>query len=190
MPKILYERRAPVWVHLASLVPTVALTAFMIFFVFVRQPEVDAFGRSDELGLGFKLVFGFFCVIGLFLTGVFAYRLVVNPAYFVLTDEGFSYSPGGVSTGLIRWSDIIELREEGVIEGTQVGPRVSAALAVILRNPEEYIARFPRVLKPLFQLRAELNSSVLLLRIADFGRDYPVVRQMMDDQLRAVPGLR
>lgn len=190
MPQTLYERRAPAWVHLAGLVPTVGLTSLMIYYAFLRQPEVDPFGRSDELGLGFKVMMGFFCLIGLILTGVFARRLVVNPAYFVLTDEGFSYAPGGVSTGLIRWSDIIELREEGVIEGTQVGPRVSAALAVVLRNPEQYIARFPRVLKPLFQLRAELNSSVLLLRIADFGRDYPVVRRMMEDRMRAVPGVR
>ena len=77
-----------------------------------------------------------------------------------------------------------------MLEGSRLGPNVSPALAVILRNPEEYMARFPKALKPLFLLRAELNSSVLLLRIADFGKDYPRVRQMMEERVRAVPGVR
>lgn len=186
----LYERRAPRWVHVACLIPTIALTAFMIHFVFLREPEIDAFGRSDELETRFEVIFGFFCVIGLIMTGVFAHRLVRNPAYFILTEEGFSYSPGGVSTGLIRWSDIVEIKEETVIEGTQFGPGYSPAVAVVLRNPEEYVARFPKVLKPLFALRGELNSSPLMLRRADFGEDYAAIKQIMDEQVRQFAGIK
>lgn len=186
----LYERRAPRWVHVACLIPTIALTAFMIHFVFLREPEIDAFGRSDELDLTFKVLFGFFCAIGVFMTGVFTYRIVRNPAYFTLTEEGFYYAPGGVSTGLIRWSDIVEIKEETVIEGTQFGPGYSPAVAVVLRNPEEYIARYPQVMKPLFAVRGQLNSSPLMLRRADFGPDYAAIRQIMDEQVRQYAGIK
>jgi hypothetical protein len=170
--------------HLVSLLFTIALTAFLVYFVFLRTPVSDGFGSTTEVGGDFKLIFGFFVLIGLFMTGVFAYRLVKRPAGFVMTDEGFEYSPGGVSTGLIRWGDILELREETVLtSGSGIAPASVSALAVVLRNPEEYIARFPAALKPLLALRSKMNSSALMLNPRDLGRDYAVIKGMMQDQV-------
>ena len=181
----LYERRAPVLAYVAALVPSLALTGFLFYVGFVREPET-----GDVWPLHFKAIIGFFIAIGVVVSGSLAYRLVRNPPTFHLDEEGFSYAPGGVSTGLVRWRDVVELKEEGVLEGDSGGTRISAALAVVLRNPEDYIARFPRVLRPLFRARGQLNRSPLMLNIADFGADYPRVKAMMEAQIRRQPGLR
>ena len=177
-------RPARIW-YLVALVPTLGLTAFILYWSFGR--EVDP---ADELPTHFKLMMAGMAGIGVLLSGSFAYRFVRQPAIFSMDEEGFSYAPGGVSTGLIRWADVVELKEEGVLEGDTGGTRISAALAVVLRNPDEYIARFPRVLRPLFIARGQLNSSPLMLNIADFGADYPRVKALMEEQIRRQPGLR
>jgi hypothetical protein len=183
-PVILYSIRAPRWVHLVSMLPTIAVTSAIAYFVFVREPVSDGFGSTTEIGGDFKLIFGGFVLLGIFLTGVFAYRFVKRPSGFMMTEEGFEYSPGGVSTGLIRWGDVIELKEESVLtSGSGIAPRRESALAVVLSNPEEYLARFPAALRPLLALRAQTNSSPLLLNPRDLGRDYGVVIGMMREQV-------
>lgn len=187
---ILYEKRAPRWIHFICLLLTIVLVGTMAYFVFLQEPSSHPFEQSEEIDAGGKMIFGFLILIGVFMTGVFAYRLLKNPAYFVITEEGFEYSPGGVSTGLIRWGDIAEFREENVITSHSGigGPAIEVALSVVLRNPEEYVARYPKVLKPLFAVRQAMNSSPLLMRPSDFGRDYQSILTIMREQVQRHSG--
>lgn len=186
----LYEKRAPLWAHGVVLLFTIGLTGAMTYVVFLHDQATGGFGPDVAMGPGAKTIFGFFILIGIFMIGVTIYRLVKNPPYFVMTEEGFEYSPGGVSTGLIRWGDIAELREENVItdRGGIGGPAFEVAVAVVLRNPEEYVARFPAALKPLFVLRGKLNSSPLLMRPSDLGRDYQSIMTIMREQVQQHAG--
>jgi hypothetical protein len=186
----LYERRAPRLGHFIFLLAAIGLTGFMTYFVFLQDPSTSPFEQAEEIGAGAKVIFGFLILIGFFMTGVFAYRLIKNPAYFVITEEGFEYSPGGVSTGLVRWGDILELREEKVITNRNGlgGPVYEVALAVVLRNPEEYVARYPQALKPLFAVRQALNSTPLLMRPSDFGDDYRSILTIMREQVARQAG--
>lgn len=185
---VLYDHRAPRWVHAVCLLPTLALTGFMLWFVFLQQHEPDAFGRTDEIGLGGKFVFGFFVLIGVFLTGVFTYRLFANPPYFILYSDGFEYSPGGVSTGIIKWTDVEELRDETVLQSGGHGSALIPVTAVVLRNPGEYMAKFPAVLEPLFKARMKMNSSPILITKGDFGRKHEALLAIMREQVAKAQG--
>jgi len=176
-----YERRTPRWVHLVVLVATIGLTAAMAWFGLLREVEPDAFGRTEEIDPVGKVIFGFFVLIGVFLSGVFGYRLVRNPPYFVMYPDGFEYAPGGVSTGLIKWTDVQELRDETVLQGGPSGPVRQPVTAVVLRNTAEYIERFPAALKPLFAARMAMNSSPILISKAEFGRDHTAILTVMRD---------
>lgn len=182
--QVIYERRAPRWVHLACLVPTIALTGIMLWAAFLKENEPDAFGRTEEIGLAGQVAFGFFVLIGLFLIGVFAYRLFRNPPYFIMYENGFEYSPGGVSTGLIKWSDVVELRDETVVQGGGgYGPERQPVTAVVLRNPGEIIGRFPDPLQSLARARLQMNSSPVLITRGEFGRDHDAMLALMREQV-------
>ena len=185
---VLYDHRAPRWVHAVALIPTIALTGFMTWFVFLQEHQPDAFGRTEEIDLTGKFMFGFFVLIGVFLTGVFTYRLFANPPYFILYSDGFEYSPGGVSTGIIKWTDVEELRDETVLTSHGSGTARVAATAVVLRNPGEYMARFPAVLEPLFRIRMKMNSSPILITKGEFGREHEALLAIMREQVAKAKG--
>jgi hypothetical protein len=188
---ILHEVRASRWVHLATLIPTISLTSLVLYFIFLRTPQVDAFGDTTAIGTDFKVVGGIMVLVGLGLSGFFARRLITRPASFMMTDEGFEYSPGGVSTGLVRWSDVVALKEETVLtSGSGIAPRRDPALAVVLRDPDAYIARYPAPLRPLLAMRAKMNSSPLVVRPADLGAEYERVKGMMQEQVNRNMGAR
>jgi hypothetical protein len=185
---VIYDRRIPRWIHLACLVPTIGLTGLMAWVVFFRQPSDDPFNRVEEIDATGQIIFGFFVLVGVFMTGVFVYRLFRNPPYFILYEDGFEYSPGGVSTGLIKWSDIVELRDETVLDGGASGQGRSPVTAVVLRNPGKYVERFPAVLRPLFAQRMQMNSSPILISQAEFGRDHDAILAIMRGQVAKARG--
>lgn len=184
--QVVYDVRAPRWLHFIWLVLTTALTATMIWFVFLKEPES---GRADEMDLPSTIAFGFFCLIGLFMIGVFCYRLFANKPYFVLYADGFEYSPGGVSTGLIKWTDVLELREETVLQGAGgFGPQRTPVTAVVLRNPAEYMRTFPAVLQPLLSYRMKMNSSPILITRWEFGHKHVAILEHMREQVARAAG--
>jgi hypothetical protein len=183
---ILYEKRAPRLIHFICLTFTVGLTGAMAYLVFLQDPSRPLYEETAKIEGGAKVLFGFFILIGVFMTGVFGHRLIKNPAYFIITEEGFEYSPGGVSPGLIRWGDIVELREENVLtdRGGIGGPALELAVAVVLSNPEEYMAKYPAAFKPFLAIRGKMNSSPILMRPSDFGRDYQSIMTIMREQVQ------
>ena len=86
--------------------------------------------------------------------------------------------------GIIRWTDVLELREETMLHGDGGYPTRRLVTAVVLRNPEEYLARLPTVLRPLIQKRLEMNSSVILIPRGEFGGDDGAVVGIMREQVQ------
>lgn len=182
-----YERRAGrLPLALALLLP-VAFTGTMWYFGFVRGTDAN----GEPLPTGAKVALGAGAALGAVFCCYFGYKLVRNPVYFAMHDEGFWYAPAGVSTGLIRWRDIMEVREVGVMSDTTGPMSKSPALAVVLRDPEEYIRRFPAVMAPLFRFNLERYGSPVLIPAADFRSDYAMIKSRMEEQIRhATPAQR
>lgn len=182
------EIRSPRWVHVPFLIGDIILLAVFTQVVFLGGGEPDAFGRQEDLGLGFKLVFGFFMAIGVFMFFVLLYRIIKAPAVFVMDSEGVYMNPAGVELGRFKWSEIAEIRETEVI-GSRTGrggPRLLPAVAIVLKDPEAYIKNFPKLMSPLFKFREAEAGTPLLLQPEMFGARYAeIVAKMREEVAKA-----
>lgn len=161
--------------HFIALVASAGLVCVLVWFLFLNE--------EAEHPLEWKLGGGAAVAIGTFMAAMSAYRLVRNPAYFVIREDGFEYSPGGVSTGLIRWSDIEELREEEVLDGNRGVMSRSRVTAVVLRDADSYMKRFPAALRPLLVSRTQQNGSAILIPHAEFGGKQRAVIALLQEQI-------
>lgn len=173
--RVIYDRRTPRWMNFVAFIAAGALTAAFVYFVFLKE---DA-----DFDLAGKIGFGFASVVSGSLALLSLYRIVRDPPYFVMYEDGFEYSPGGVSTGLIKWTDVRELRDESVLNSKVGTPARLPVTAVVLRNPDEYVRRFPSALRPLFELRMKMNSSPILISRGEFGGDQPAIIAIMREQV-------
>ncbi|HLP24794.1 MAG TPA: STM3941 family protein [Acidobacteriota bacterium] len=188
-PQAVYAHRSPRWPHLISLLGAAILTAVAIRVLFFGLGEIESPIHTREWG--FASVVGIGALVGLSLCVGFAYRLLRNPPTLRLYEEGFEYSPAGVSTGLIRWSDVVELRNESVLVSMVGTPARRPVTAVVLRNPEDYERRFPAALRPVFALNRRLNSSPILITPGEFGPDHDAILAVMRENVaKATDGAR
>ncbi|MBA3854080.1 MAG: hypothetical protein C0503_06675 [Gemmatimonas sp.] len=170
------ELRTPRWVHVPFLIGDVILLA-VFYQVFVGggfETGGDAFSTPVETPLGMKLAFGFFAAIGVFMFFVLLYRIIKNPVTFAMDSQGVYLNPAGVVLGSYKWSEIAEIRETTVIGSPtgRGGPRQMPAVAIVLKDPDAYINRFPKLMSPLFKFREAEAGTPLLLEPQMFGSRY------------------
>jgi hypothetical protein len=180
MPRI--ELRPPRWIHVPFLIGDIVLLTLFYQVLFGGGfGGDDAFTPPVEPPLGMKLAFGFFAAIGVFMFFVLLYRIIKNPVTFAMDDEGLYLNPAGVVLGRFKWSEIAEVKETEVI-GSQTGrggPRMLKAVAIVLKDPDKYIDRFPKVMSPLFKFRQGEADTPLLLEPQMFGRRYDEILAAM-----------
>jgi hypothetical protein len=173
------EIRPSRWPHLLLAAAALGMAALFTASLFVWEYPAD-----EAPGVVPTVVFSLLTLVSAFLAVHWLRNVVRNAPVFTLDDEGFTYCPGGVSTGLIRWRDVVEIRDITVtVGGSGYGPEPQAAVGIVLRDPGAYLARFPAALQPLLQLRAGLSGTPLVLETASFGKRLPEVRRAMDEQL-------
>jgi len=170
---------------------------FVIGFnlIIFRAPELGV--TPDEIPLSAEMAFWLFYGIGHFLFLAFLLRAIRNRPFFLLTDKGFLYEPGDVSPGLISWTDVSEVREVELV-GRQAsfgGANLIKALAVRLKNPEAYRARYTLPLRLLVSLLTRFvrfqtagpgeaeGPGDLVMFAQDFGSRYNEVKLLMMDRL-------
>jgi hypothetical protein len=143
---------------------------------------------TGDLSLEFKAAIALFAGIGLFLILVFATRAIRNRPWFLLGSLGFVYRPGDVSAGVVRWSDIREIKTGEVLSAQGRGPSVlKPALIVILKHPERYTQQYTLLLGLLVRaltkvLSAQTEGGDLYLDPDDFGADYEKVVGLMRER--------
>lgn len=183
------EIRPPRWVHVPFLLGDIVLLAVFTKVVFLGGfDDPDAFSRPQELSLGFKLVFGFFMAIGVFMFFVLLHRIIKAPAVFVMDSEGVYMNPAGVELGRFKWSEIAEIRETEVVgnRSSRGGPAMLPAVAIVLKDPNAYISRFPKLLSPLFKFREAEAGTPLLLEPSMFGERYAeIIAKMREEVAKA-----
>jgi hypothetical protein len=146
---------------------------------------------AGDLSLEFKAAIALFAGTGLFLIVAFATRAIRNRPWFLLGSLGFVYRPGDVSPGVVRWSDIREIRTGEVLSAQGRGPSVlKPALIVTLKHPERHTQRYTLLLGLLVRaltrlLSAQTEGGDLYLDPSDFGADYEKVLALMRERLGA-----
>lgn len=161
--------------------------AIVAYALDLQTQSGDAFDPSAQpLTLEWRALIGFFAVVWTFLLVAFAVRAVRNPPWFVLTRKGFLYQPGDVSSGLIRWEDVVDIKEDRVVStGGNGGPVARAVLVVVLRDGERYVGRYNPILAAVVRfaggvLRAQTGGrGDVYLDPVDFGARYEEVKALM-----------
>jgi hypothetical protein len=169
------ELRPPRWIHIPFLLGDIVLLGVFWQVVFGDGfTEGDAFTPATETPLGMKLTFGFFMAIGVFMFFVLLYRLIKSPAVLIADSEGLYLNPAGVELGRFKWSEIAEIKDAEVLGSPtgRGGPRMMPAVAIVLKDPQKYIDRFPKVMSPLFKFRQGEAGTPLLLEPSMFGTRY------------------
>lgn len=181
------ELRTPRWVHVPFLIGDIILLT--VFYKVFTDDSVassgDAFSRPIETPLGMKIAISFFAAIGVFMFFVLLYRIIKAPVTFALDGEGLYLNPAGVELGRFKWSEIAEVRETEVVGSPtgRGGPRLMPAIALILKDPDAYIAKFPKLMSPLFKFRQGEADTPLLLAPEMFGKRYDEIVQRMKDEV-------
>ena len=157
-----------------------AAAALFMASVFVGYLFFWEHGSEESPDVVATTVFAALTLACAFLTVHWTRAFFVNPATLELDDQGFTYCPAGVSTGPIAWRDVTELRDITVtVGGSGYGPERLPALAVVLRDPEAYHARFPALLRPLLQAREGLSGTSLVIDVTHLGPRRAEVRAAM-----------
>ncbi len=148
---------------------------------------------TDDLSLEFKAAIALFAGIGLFLIVVFTVRALRNRPWFLLGTLGFVYRPGDVSPGVVRWSDIAEIKTGEVLASRgRAGPTLKPTLIVVLKHPERYAQRYTLLLGLLVRaltkaLSVQTEGGDLYLDPDDFGADYEKVLALMREHAGLAP---
>lgn len=140
-------------------------------------------GGWEPAALGLAIVF--VAIWAVLMLGMLK-RLVRNAPWFVLGARGFLYAPGDIAPGFVRWEDVTGLRETEIVANSRRGRgKATAVLAVGLRDPERYQARYNPVLRALVRLGAKLHAAQsggaadIVIDPTHFGGDYPKVLERM-----------
>ncbi len=173
---ILYENRPKRYKYILGILMPLAMITVLSYVTLNREKIAELNPGKLDNGEGFSIfiVYGIpvMMAVSAFLMIAFIVQMIKNPSIFTISDEGFVYNPAGVSSGLILWSDIIEIRETAVIvKRGKKNPGTEKVFAVMLKNPDQYIQQKSAVLRPLLRLRLKMSNTPLILNIADLGKN-------------------
>ena len=180
----LHQSRPGTWVVLAILIAM----AIGAVWTYRAMPELnpEEFVPASEWDLEFKVMAGVFILIWLVMMLGFLSMAVRRAPWFVLTPRGFLYAPGGMSPGFVRWEDVTALRETEIVSArTRAKPRTERVLAVGLRDPAKYAARYNPMLGALVRLGGKLYEAQtegpadILINPTDFGDRYDEILARM-----------
>lgn len=180
----LYMPRPALWVVVLVLVLGGAGCAWWYFTGPERDPE---FAPWATWAVHLQVMAGLFVLIWTVLLLGFLSMALRRAPWFVLTPRGFLYAPGGISPGFVRWEDVTELRETEIVSGRgRQSPQLERVLAVGLRDPSKYRARYNPMLGALVRFAGQLYAAQtegpadLLINPADFGARYDEIRARME----------
>ena len=187
--------RSPRGASLVMAVAALALVAAGASLVLLPEATLDEWGVENPFAaMPFHVLalFGLFGAIGAFLALAFSVRALVNPPWFLLTREGFLYAPGGVSPGLVRWTDVSDIQESHVLASkpTGRGAEMRPTLVVSLKDPAKYTNHYTPLLRWFVRaatavLRAQTRGGDLYIDPTDFGDRYAQITA----QMRELAGL-
>ncbi|GAA4320833.1 STM3941 family protein [Flaviaesturariibacter amylovorans] len=159
------EIRPNRFLYLIPIVIALGLMFLFVYFTFVN-PE------GNEMPTMMYVMSGFMVLVGSFLSVKLFQRFLRNEFVFRMDDEGIESNEGGITTGLIRWSEIKEAREIKVPSSNRRSMATETVLALYLHHPEKQRARYNPALQALTNFAGELMGSSVLITPAVLGNQY------------------
>jgi hypothetical protein len=157
----------------------IGLVSVFIYFVFIKQEDVD----GKKFTTDFFLVFGFLTLVGLFLIYQFSKQFFRPRPLFSMDEEGMEYNEGGIGTGKLQWKDIYEIKEIEIKSTKGRRPDTETVLGVILKDPVKYRNNKNYFLRKLMKMSDKMYDTSILMNPGTFGKDYVAVRNKMQEMV-------
>ncbi len=153
----------------------------LLMFLFYKYAIVNSGEGNDKV---FFIVGIFVVGVGAFLAGYFTLQFFRNPAILRANEQGFEYNPAGVSLGFIPWKDVSGFEEVMVRVVRGDVPTHEQALAIILKDPEQYRKRFTKPVSLLMAASEKINKGTILIEHASMQGRYEEFKALLEQQTR------
>lgn len=156
--------KAKVWPHIVIAGFVLLLMTVVLWGLYLREDAPEP-GTTDLIITA--AVFGIGAIILFFIV-----RILINrPDVIYINEHGFSYNPGGVSSGFIPWENVAEIKMVNVntTQGSLPGPVLETAIGIKLKDPEKYRIFSSPLFRPLLKLNKSMYDVDLFIRISDLG---------------------
>lgn len=141
-----------------SLLFTAAIGFVICSILFIINPShfVSFIVRSEKI----IFLIGIIGIIVFGIASIFLFiKLFDNNLGLIINNEGIIDNTNSSSIGLIKWTDIINIRQENVMS--------TKFLLIEVKNPEEYIERTGKLKK--FTLKQNMNTYGTPLTLTSVG---------------------
>ena len=157
--------KAKVWPHIVIAGFVLLLMTVVLWGLYLRDDAPEP-GTTDLIITA--AVFGIGALILFFIVRI----LITRPDVIYINENGFSYNPGGVSSGFITWENVAEIKKLNVYttQGTLPGPILETAIGVKLKDPEQYRIMSSPLFRPFLELNKSMYDVDLFIRISDLGK--------------------
>jgi hypothetical protein len=185
---IIFEIRKPYFFKVfLPLIFVMVLVVGMNYMLLHVEQFNFMFNLLTTRATAFTLFFYLFYVIAHFLFIGFTINAIRNQPFFVLTTHGFLYEPGGISPGLIYWTNINEMKEATVLRrnSRRGNSYLEPVLVISLKDSSKNTTSYNVVLRILVKWGTKLiqyqNEGVgdIVLNPFDFGNRYTEVKEKM-----------
>lgn len=185
---IILEIRKPFFLNI--FLPIIFMMVFVVGMNYMLL-HVEQFNFMFNLlttrATAFTLFFYLFYVIAHLLFIGFTINAIRNQPFFVLTTHGFLYEPGGISPGLIYWTNINEMKEATLLKrnSRRGNSFLEPALVISLKDASKNTTSYNVVLRLLVKWGTKLiqyqtgGVGDIMLNPFDFGNRYIEVKEKM-----------
>jgi hypothetical protein len=181
MPTI--EIRRNRWYYAIPTLLLIILISVLSLFV------VKSKDAANALETKWYVIAGLILLVAAFLLIHFVRQFFRNPIIFRVNDTGFEYSPAGVSTGFIPWTEVKAVRELSMLKEDPDKSQYETVLGVTLKDPELFRTRYNKFVSKLFRLNEGLYDASIFISQADLGKKYDLVKGIMIEKAGQKPNI-
>jgi hypothetical protein len=188
LESVLFEMKKPTVLYVVVLAILITVISAGYYFIFNNEllPEKFHFVNIDGAAKAVGLLIFFMCQFLLIVT----VRLIwLRPSFFIVTENGFLYEPGGISPGLILWEDIETINEVELAVTQGVSP-TRAYLVITLKDSSRYFKRYNLLLRLLVVVLDKITnwltgkSGAIMIQPWDFGNRYNEIKALMEEKIK------
>jgi hypothetical protein len=160
--------------HVIVLLVVILLMSITFWAFFFKDEPIEIMGGSIFI----LIIIGGIGSVVLFMS---VRAIVLNPDILVISEKGFEYNPGGISSGFMEWTNVAEIKfiEVKTNPGQLSGPIWERVLAIKFKDPALYNNQFIPAMRMLMDLNKKMYDADMFFRLSSFGKQGEEVYQLM-----------